>query len=138
MISDTEYKKRKPRGSKCGMLYGLCKINKSLINNCLSSRPSIKTPYYNIAQHLVPILEPITANKFTIKNNFKFAKEVIKQDSGLFMASLDVKSFFNNMPLEETIIFFCDSLFGNKVKINNFSRNDFEKLLRMTLQKQIL
>ena len=50
------------------------------------------------------------------------------------MASLDVESLFTNIPLEETINISCDSLFGNEAKINNFNRNDFEKLLRMALQ----
>ena len=95
---------------------------------------AIKTPSYNIPKHLVPILEPITTNKFTIKNSFELAKKVIEQDSGLFMASLDVESLFTNIPLEETINISCDSLFGNVAKINNFSRNDFEKFLRMALQ----
>ena len=137
IISDTEYKKLKPRGSRFGILYGLCKIDKSLIDNCPPFRPilsAIKTPSYNIAKYLVPILEPITTNKFTIKNSFEFAKEVIEQDSGLYMASLDVESLFTNIPLEETINISCDSLFSNEAKINNFNRNDFEKLFRMALQ----
>ena len=70
VISDTEYKKLKPRGSRFGILYGLCKIHKSLINNCPPFHPilsAIKTPSYNIAKYLVPLLEPITTNKFTIK-----------------------------------------------------------------------
>ena len=50
------------------------------------------------------------------------------------MASLDVEPLFTNIHLEETINISCDSLFGNETKINNFSRNDFEKLLRMALQ----
>ena len=50
------------------------------------------------------------------------------------MASLDVESLFTNIPLEETINISCDSFFGSEAKINNFSRNDFEKLLRMVLQ----
>ena len=87
-----------------------------------------------IAKHLVPILEPIITNQFTIKNSFEFAKEVIEQDSGLFVASLDVESLFTNIPLEETINISFDSLFGNETKINNFSKNDFEKLLRMALR----
>ena len=95
---------------------------------------AIKTPSYNIAKHLVPILEPITTNKFTIKNSFEFAKEVIEQNSGLFMASLDVESLFTNIPLKETINISFDILFVNEAKINNFSRNDFEKFLRMVLQ----
>ena len=103
-----------------------------MIGNCPSFRPilsAMKTP----SKQLVPILEPITTNKFTVKNSFEFAKEVIEQDSGLFMASLDVESLFTNMPLEETINISCDSLFGNEAKINNFNRNDFEKPLKMAL-----
>ena len=95
---------------------------------------AIKSPCYNIVKHLVPILEPITINQFTVKNSFEFAKEVIEQDSRLFMASLDVESLFTNIPLEETINISCDSLFGSVAKTNSFSRNDFEKLLRMALQ----
>ena len=85
--------------------------------------------------NLVPILEPITANEFTIKNTFEFAKEITEQDSGFFMARLDVESLFTNtnIPLEETINISYDSVFGNKAKISNFSRNDFEKLLKMDL-----
>ena len=137
VISDTEHKKLKPRSSRFGILYGLCKIHKSLIDNCPPFRPilsAIKPPSYNIAKHLVPILEPITTNKFTIKNSFEFAKEIIEQDSGLYMASLDVESLFTNIPLEETINISCDSLYSNETKINNFNRNDFEKLFRMALQ----
>ena len=81
VISDTEYKKLKPRGSRFGTLYGRCKIHKSLIDNCPPFCPilsAIKTPSYNIAKYLVSILEPITTNKFTIKNSFEFAKEVIE------------------------------------------------------------
>ena len=128
-ISDTKYKKLKSRGSRSGKLYGLCKIHKSLIDKCRPFWPilsAIKTPSYNIPKHLVAILEPITTNKLTVKNSLGFVKEVIEQDSGLFMASLVVESLFTNIPLEETVNISCDSLFGNVAKINNFSRNDFE------------
>ena len=95
---------------------------------------AIKTPSYDIAKHLVPLLEPITANKFTIKNSFEFAKEFIEKNSGLFKVSLDVESLFTNIPLEETINISSDTLFANEAKMNNFNRNDFKKLLRMALQ----
>ena len=112
-----------------------------MIDNCPPFRPilsAIQTPSYKIAKNLVLILEPIVTNKFTIKNSFELAKEVIKQDSGLFMASLDVESLFTSIPLEETINDSSDPLFGNEVKINHFNRNDFEKLLRMALQNNFL
>ena len=95
---------------------------------------AIKTPSYDIAKHLVPLLEPITTNKFTIKNRFEFAKEFIEKNSGLFKVSLDVESLFTNIPLEETINISSDTLFANEAKMNNFNRNDFKKLLRMALQ----
>ena len=109
-----------------------------MINNCPPFWPillAIKNSSYDIAKkHLVPISESITTNKFTIKNSFEFAKGVIEQDSGLFMASPDVESLFTDIPLEENMNFSRDSLFGNEAKINNFNRNSFEKLLRMALQ----
>ena len=78
---NSKHEKLKPRGSRFGILYGLCKIQKSLIGSCspfLSIFSAIETPYFTTAKHLVPILEPITTNKFTIKNIFEFAKEVIE------------------------------------------------------------
>ena len=45
---------------------------------------------------------------------------------------------FTNIPLEDTINIFCDSLFGNETKKNNSSRNDSEKLLRMVLKNNFL
>ena len=112
-----------------------------MIDNCFPFRPilsGIKTPSCNIAKHLVPILEPITTYKSTIKNSFEFAKEVIEQDSRLFMASLYVfleESLFTNIPLEAIINISCDPLFGNEAKINNFSRNDFEQNFEEWLYK---
>ena len=50
------------------------------------------------------------------------------------MTSLDVKSLFTNMPLEETTGVCSDSLFSNDTKVNNINRIDFEKLLTAALQ----
>ena len=60
-----------------GILYGLCKVHKQLVDNYPSFRPitsTIKTPTYNIAKFLVPLLEPITTNVYTVKNSFEFAQ----------------------------------------------------------------
>ena len=70
VISETVYKNLKPRGSKFGILYGLCKVHKQLVDNCPPFRPimsAIKTPTYNLAKFLVPLLEPITTNMYTVK-----------------------------------------------------------------------
>ena len=93
VISETVYRSFKPRGSRFGIFYGLFQVHKQLVDNCPPFRPimsAIKTPTYNLAKFLVPLLEPITTNMYTVKNSFEFAKEIADQDPGLFMASLDV------------------------------------------------
>ena len=52
---------------------------------------------------LVPILSCLTINEFIVKDSFLFAKEIVEQDSNVYMGSLDVDSLFTNIPLEETI-----------------------------------
>ena len=52
---------------------------------------------------MIPILEPLSHNKFTIKDFFNFAKEIITYNSSLYMASTDVQSLFTNILLNETI-----------------------------------
>ena len=74
---------------------------------------TVKTLAYNLAEFLVLLLEPITTNTCTARNSFEFAKEIACQDPGIFMASLDVESFFTNVPLAETINVCSYSLFSN-------------------------
>ena len=125
IIFETVYKSLKPRGSRFAIFYGLCKVQKQLVGICPSFIPimsATKTPTYNLANFLVPLLDPITTNMYTLKNSFEFSKDIVHQDPGLFMASLDVESLFNNIPLEETISVSCDSLFRNNAKVNNINR----------------
>ena len=59
VISATFYKSLKPRGSRFGIFYGLFKVHKQLVDNCPPFRPimsSIKTPTYNLAKFLIPLL----------------------------------------------------------------------------------
>ena len=91
-----------------------------MVDNCPPFRPimsAIKTPTYDLAKFLVPLLELIITNICILqKNSFEFAKEINDQDLGLFMASLDVSSLFTNIPLEETISVCRDSLLSNDAK----------------------
>ena len=70
VISETVYKRFKPRGSKFGILYGLCKVHKQLIDNCPPFRPimsATKTPAHNLAEFLLSLPELITTNMHTVK-----------------------------------------------------------------------
>ena len=100
-ISENDYKKVKPRISSFGVLYGLCKTHKKVLNKCSPFRPillAIKTLSYNLAKFLVPLIEPITKNNFTLKNSFEFSKEICEQNSEYFVVSLDAEFLFTNMP----------------------------------------
>ena len=63
----------------------------------------IRTPSHKLPKFLVPKLSSITFNEFTVKDYFVFVKQILHQDSELFMGSLDVYLLFTNIPLEETI-----------------------------------
>ena len=120
----------KPRGSRFGTLYGLCKVHKQLVDNCPTFGPimsAIKTPRYNLAKFLVLLIEPITNKINTVKNKFEFAKKkVADQDPGLFMANLNVECLFTNIQLEKIFRVCCGSLFGNDAKVSNVNRINFE------------
>ena len=105
-------------GSALGILYGLPKIHKDGV----PIRPILSacnTPAYNLAKYLVPIISPLTKNKYTVSSSFQFAKEVCNLDfsleaSEIIFASFDVKSLFTNIPLNETINIILDILFKDK------------------------
>ena len=68
----------------------LTKIHKPIIKTLPKFRPIlsvINTSGYNITKFLIPILEPLTHNEFTIKDSFNFGKEIRTYDSSLYMAT---------------------------------------------------
>ena len=104
-ISASDFAKLNPVGSRPGILYGLSKVHKSLVNGLPKMRPilsAIGTASYGVAKFLVPILAPITNGPFSITNSFDINKEGLHQDASLFMGSLDVMHFFTSIPLDET------------------------------------
>ena len=66
----------------------------------------------------MPILEPLTNNKYTVKDSFNFATEIVEQDSSNFMGGLDIDLFFTNIPLEKTIEICTNSFFKNSAIVH--------------------
>ena len=92
-ISEKKYELIYPRGSRPSILYGSPKVHKPVINNCPKFRPilsTIGTPTYKLAKFLVPILSPLTSNKFSVHDSFSFADEVSSFCLDHFVASHDV------------------------------------------------
>ena len=108
------YKHLYPQGSQPGIMYGPSKIHKPLVNGFPRLRPilsAINTGTYKWAKFFVALLKPFTSNNYTVKDSFDFAKDITRQSSKLFMASLDVDSLFTNVPLDETIEICVNELF---------------------------
>ena len=93
-LKDQVYNRLCISGSQLGVLYGLPKVHK---DGC-PIRPSLSacnTPAYNIAKFLVPIINPITKNSYTVHDSFSFARELCQFDAtNKVTARFDVESLF--------------------------------------------
>ena len=108
-----------PVGSHFGILYGLAKFHKQLVNNCSPFRPILSAtgkPTYNIATFCVPILKKLTTNDYTLKDTFEISCDILNQNLNLSLESLDVDSLFTNIPLDETIDIIIEKLFSENEK----------------------
>ena len=106
----------KPVGTRPGIMYGNCKVHKQQVDGCPPFRPilsALQTPTYNLAKFLVPLLNLLTKNEYTVKDSFQFAEGICEQDPALSMGSLDVDSLFTNISLDETIDICVNQLFEN-------------------------
>ena len=78
---------------------------------------------------MIPILEPLTHNEFTIKDSFSFPKDITTYESSLHMASLDVEYLFTTIPLNETIKNCVSGLHNKNLYNGKLSKKDLFKFL---------
>ena len=72
-------------------MYGNCKVHKQRVDGCPPFRPilsALQTPTHNLAKFLVSILNPLTKNKYRVKDSFQFTEEICEQDPTLSMGTL--------------------------------------------------
>ena len=130
------------KGSRLAHLYGLPKTHKSK----QSMRPilsAVGTYNYKLAQWLDMTLKPLSVNKTTISDPFKFAEKIrqtgIKDDE--ILVSYDVTSLFTNVPVDETIQLLADKAFKgncfNKKNKLNITKTDLIKLLTLATKHQL-
>ena len=136
-LSDFDYNRILPCGSKAGVLYGLPKIHK---DNC-PLRPIISavgTYNYKLAKWLVEILSPLLDSKYIIKDTFDFVNKVAHLDTSKdkYMLSFDVESLFTNIPTLETIAIITKLVFkGNRKFFHGLEKEELEKLLIICTQE---
>ena len=101
---------------------------------------AIGTYKYSLAKFLVPILQPLTSNQYTVNSSFSFVKEITSTSfpHSTVMISFDVSSLFTNISLDETVNIILDSLFSeiNTITSNgcSFTRAHFKKLLEIAVK----
>ena len=91
----------KSLGTSPDITFVNCKLHKQQVDGWLPFRPillALQIPTYSLAKFLVPILNPVTKNEYTIKDSFQFAEEIYGQDPTLPTGSVDVDSLFTNIP----------------------------------------
>ena len=122
----------KPVGTRPGTMYQLYKVHKQEVDGFPPFRPILlvlQTPIYNLVKLLVPILDTLTKNEYTVKDSFHFAEEICEQDPSLSMGSLDIDSLFTNIPLDKTIDICINQLFANADTVEGFTRSELKQLL---------
>ena len=113
-------------------MYGLCKVHKQEVDSCPPFRPilsALQTPTYGLVKFLVPILDSLTKNEYTVKDPFHFAEEICEQDPSLSIGSLDKDSLFSNIHLHKTIDICINELFENTDTLEGFTKLDLKRLL---------
>ena len=82
------------------------------------------TPKYKLAKFLVPILEPLTTNEYTIKDSFTFAEKL--------------QSLFINILLQETTDLCVENLFQDRTHVDNLLKDSFRELLPRTMSESLI
>jgi len=134
-ISEDFYNQAFKTGSCLGQLYGLPKTHKEgyPVRPILSAYNSHN---YNLAKLLVPLLSHLSVNEYTVKNSYDFADEICKltNSNRYYMCSLDIKSLYTNVPINETIELVIRNIFTNATtSFKGFDEQQFRKLLNLSL-----
>ena len=93
-ISEDTRRSLKPVGTRPGIMYGLRKVTKDIINNCPPFWPilsSINTFIYQLAKVLIPILNSLFSNEYTVKDSFAFAEKIVERGTSNYWN--DVRKF---------------------------------------------
>ena len=70
-----------------------------------------------------------------MKDSCTFTEEILNQNGKLFRGSLDVDSFFTNIPLEEIINICTNLLYNNVYIIEGINKSEFENLSFLAIQE---
>ena len=84
-ISEETRRHLKPVKTRPGIMYISCKVHRKRVDGCPPFRPilsSLQALTYKLAKYLIPNLEPLTNNKYTVEDLFNYATDKIQQLHG--------------------------------------------------------
>ena len=139
-LSNEDFKKLTPTGSRPGIMYGLPKVHKPLQDGFPKFRPilsAIGTPTYNLCKFFIPLLPIFSVNEHTVKDSFSFAKDISSINAKYVMTSLDVESLFTNIPLIETIDICVELAFKETDTVHKMDKTTFKTLLTMAATESL-
>ena len=84
---------------------------------------------------LVPRINSVTPNEFTVKDAFCFARGVIEQNHSLVMGNLNVDSLFTNIRLDETIDICSNTFYSEQDVIEDINKEEFWNLLSLATKE---
>ena len=86
----------------------------------------------------VSLPKSFTSNNYTVKDSFDFAKDITKQSSKLFMASLDVDFLFTNVLLDETIEICVNKLFKFSQTVSGLNKQQVLEMLSLITKENVI
>ena len=131
-IGDKIYQRLRSTGSQPASLYGLAKVHKK----DTPLRPVISIPgrsYAKLNRFLTPCLQKLP--RANIETNTQDARKALKSltlENGEQIVSLDVKSLYTNVPVEEAIEIALRKLYSNNLAPDN-PRSAMKSLLKLAV-----
>ena len=104
------------------------------VDGCPNFRPissALQIPTYKLAKYLASILEKLTSNKYSVKDLFNFATEIVEQDCSNFMGSLGTDSQFTRIFLEETIEMYIKNPYKHSDIVHSHKKDEYEDILSL-------
>ena len=94
---------------------------------------AIGAPTYKKVRLFLPLLKDLTFNACSAKDSVDSSREILQQNSNLFMASLDITSLFINISFDETTNTCLKEPFVNYQFVSNWKLATKESFFHFSL-----
>ena len=92
---------------------------------------NIETATYHVSKCLAPLLSSLSGSEYTVNNSKSFVQKVKldKIPSNYKIVSVDVKSLFTNVPLDQTISIILNRIYNVREVNTDITRSKMKELL---------